>query len=222
MPINIQQKDIFLSSEADAWFERNRAAIKKRDFSHDLVVQAVTDIAKLPQYYLVNLKILEVGCGEASRLQYLVSNLNVDVFGIEPSAKAVEQACNCGVKAQRGTADHLPFEDASFDIVIFGFCLYLCDRQDLFRIASEADRILKPDAWVVINDFFAPTPVKREYHHKPGIYSYKMDYRTLFDWHPSYTCYSHKLSQHGINEFTDDPQEWVGTSVMRKKSNLDE
>lgn len=220
MTATTQQKDIFLASEADAWFERNQQALQKRNFAEDTVVQAVIEIAK-PSHD-ARIGVLEIGCGEGRRLEWLAEQLNVDVYGLEPSTKAVEQACLRGVKTQRGTADDLPFENASFDIVIFGFCLYLCDRQDLFRIAAEADRVLKPDGWIVINDFFAPTPTKREYHHKPGIYSYKMDYRTLFDWHPAYTCYAHKLSQHGINEFTDDPQEWVGTSVLRKKSNLDE
>lgn len=220
MITNTQQKDIFLESEADAWFERNQQAIQKRNFAEDTVVQAVTEIARLSQD--PKIAILEIGCGEGRRLEWLAENLHVDVCGLEPSSKAVEQACHRGVKAERGTADDLPFEDASFDVVIFGFCLYLCDRQDLFRIASEADRVLKPDGWIVINDFFAPTPIKREYHHKPGIYSYKMDYRGLFGWHPAYTCYAHRLNHHGANEFTDDPQEWVATSVIRKKSKLDE
>jgi len=104
-----------------------------------------------------------------------------------------------------------------FDIVVFGFCLYLCDREDLFRIAQEADRVLKPDGWLIIHDFFAKTPTRREYHHKPGLFSYKMDYRRLFDWHPAYTCFSDELNHHGRREFTDDPQEWVATSVLRKR-----
>lgn len=222
MSTTTQQKDIFLLSEADAWFERNQGAIKERDFSEDSVAQAVMDIVKLPQYAAANLSILEIGCGEARRLEWLAGTLNINTFGLEPSSKAIEQACSRGVKAQRGTADNLPFDSNYFDIVIFGFCLYLCDRQDLFRIASEADRVLKSDAWIVINDFYASEPIKREYHHKPGVYSYKMDYRTLFDWHPAYTCYAHKLNQHGSSEFTDDAQEWVATSVIRKKLNSDE
>lgn len=86
----------------------------------------------------------------------------------------------------------MPFGNATFDVIIFGFCLYLCDQQDLFRVAQEADRVLKPDSWLVINDFYAPNLVKRAYHHK--------------------------VTVHGKQEFTDDPQEWVATSIMRKKS----
>lgn len=214
------QKDIFLISEADAWFERNQIALSKADFASDPVAMAVLELAESTplQPEASKLQILEIGCGEGRRLAWLADRLNSDVYGVEPSALAVEQACLRGVKAKRGTAENLPFDDMAFDIVVFGFCLYLCDRQDLFRIAQEADRVLKPDSWLVINDFFAPTPIKRTYHHKPNVYSYKMDYRELFDWHPAYTCYSHKLTHHGQNGFTDDPHEWVATSIMRKKS----
>lgn len=222
MTLNTHQRNIFLASEADAWFERNQLGVQKKDFCHDTVVREVMEIAKLPQYSNVKLKVLEIGCGEGRRLEWLSKNFDVEVFGIEPSAKAVEQARIRGVNAQRGTADNLQFAHSFFDVVIFGFCLYLCDRQDLFQIASEANRVLKPDAWIIIHDFFAPLPIKREYHHKLGIYSYKMDYRTLFDWHSAYTCYSHQLNHHEIHGFTDDPNEWVATSVIRKNIKSDE
>ena len=42
-----------------------------------------------------------------------------------------------------GTADKLPFEDQSVDILVYGFCLYLCDREDMFNIAAEANRVIK-------------------------------------------------------------------------------
>ena len=68
--------------------------------------------------------------------------MKMECYGIEPSFKAVETACTSGVNAVQGTADRLPYRDGLFDVVVFGFCLYLCDREDLFRIASEADRVL--------------------------------------------------------------------------------
>lgn len=221
----MQQKDIFMDSEADAWFKRNRQSLAQRNFAlDDPVTQAIAEIEPLARAGggTQKLRVLEVGCGEGRRLSWLADHLPVDVQGLEPSALAVEQACARGLQVRRGTADSLPFDNASFDILVFGFCLYLCDRQDLFRIAQEADRVLKPDAWLVIHDFFASSPVRREYHHKLGVYSYKMDYRVLFDWHPAYTCYAHRLSHHGQAGFTDDSQEWVATSVLRKKAPADE
>jgi ubiquinone/menaquinone biosynthesis C-methylase UbiE len=88
-------------------------------------------------------------------------------------------ACAKGLSVQQGTADVLPFDDNSYNIVIFGFCLYLCDREDLFRIASTADRVLRDSGWLFILDFFSPLPCAKTYHHRPGVLSYKMDYRTL-------------------------------------------
>ena len=161
---------------------------------------------------------LEVGCGEAKRLAWINENMNLMCRGIDPSKKAVLGANKRGVDVLQGTADELPYADQSIDFVVFGFCLYLCDRSDLFRIAHEANRVLKPDAWVIIHDFIANTPTMREYHHLTGLYSYKMDYRKMFDWHPDYTCFSHEINPHEEPGFIDDSDEWVATSIMRKKS----
>lgn len=216
----MSQKDIFLLSEADAWFERNKVATSEIDFSDDSVAASVVEVAGFPATGLMTdgLQILEIGCGEGRRLEWLSEKLGADVFGVDPSALAVEQACARGVKAERGTADELPFEDATFDILIFGFCLYLCDRHDLFQIVREADRVLKQDSWLIIHDFFSPIPIKCKYHHRSGIYWHKMDYRELFSWHPAYTCYSHRLRDHAQNGFTDNERDWVATSIMRKRS----
>jgi len=164
-------------------------------------------------------RLLEVGCGEGRRLGWMQEHLGLDCYGLEPSIMAVDMAQRSGVHAVQGTADQLPYADSSFDIAVFGFCLYLCDRADLFRIAFEADRVLKEHGWLIIHDFYASTPMRREYHHKAGIYSYKMDYRRLFDWHPGYTCFSHEMMHHGRSVMTDDAQEWVATSVLRKSMN---
>jgi len=214
----MKQKNIFLQSEGDAWFERNHQAIDGRDYGKDdIVILKVLEISE--QYKEVeNLKILEIGCGEARRLAWLAEHMKCDVYGIEPSMKAVQQACLHGVDARQGTADVLPFDSASFDILIFGFSLYLCDQEDLFKIAAEADRVLKPDAWLLIQDFYSKIPIKREYHHKHGLYSTKMDYQSLFVWHPAYTCYSQTVFHHSKPLFTDESQEWVATTVMRKKT----
>ena len=46
------------------------------------------------------------------------------------------------------------FPDNFFDMIILGFCLYLCDRNKLFKIASEVDRVLKENSYLVIIDFY--------------------------------------------------------------------
>lgn len=217
-PNKVRQREIFLDSEADAWFDRNHKALTRRRYEEDPLCASVVEIYPMLQGEGKPPVILEIGCGEGRRLAWIASRLGGQVAGIDPSAKAVAEACAMGIDARQGTAEMLPWQDASFDIVIFGFCLYLCDPEDLFRIAAEADRVLKPESWLLIQDFHATSHTRRAYHHRPGIYSTKMDYRRLFDWHPAYTCYSHRVTAHGLSEFTDDAQEWVATSILRKRA----
>lgn len=211
----MEQKKAFLEGEGDAWHKRNSGAAVRLELPDGdpllsamlkLTSPAATDGAT----------ILEIGCGDGARLAWLKENRACECYGIDPSERAVAAASQRGVLAQRGTAELLPFSDRMFDIVAFGFCLYVCDREDLFRVACEADRVLKHRGWLLIYDFYDTAPSKREYHHRPGLFSYKMDYRTVFTWHPSYTNYSHMVFHHSRGGYTDDPNEWVAVSVLRK------
>lgn len=210
----MKQKEIFLQSEGDAWFVRNRQSVASRKLPDD--DSLLREIRELP---IVDgrLQILEVGCGDGSWLAWLMANRDADCYGIEPSGQAVAAACARGINAMQGSADELPFENQSFDIVIFDFCLYRCDRGDLFRIASEADRVLRSPGWLVIMDFYSLTPRARTCHHRPCMQSYKMDYRSLFAWHLDCACMTHKVRHHGAAGYTDDPEEWVAVSVLRKR-----
>tara|TARA_X000001036_G_C20648332_1_gene793964 strand:- start:568 stop:1251 length:684 start_codon:yes stop_codon:yes gene_type:complete len=220
----MKQKDIFISGEGDKWHERNERDLLNKDLSKDLVVQEIIELIDENQYDsglkngMKRIRLLEVGCGEASRLTYLEKNFNnLECYGVEPSKKAIEIANSKKIKAIIGTADNLEFDDGEFDIVIYGFCLYLCDREDLFQIAKEADRVLKDTGFIVILDFFYPgSNSKNKYSHKEDIYSYKMDYRKLFNWHPFYECYKHKIVHHSKHSITDEINEWIAVSLIRK------
>lgn len=76
--------------------------------------------------------------------------------------------------------------------------------------------MLKAPGWLLIEDFFSPVPRTRPYRHRPGVQSYKMDYRTLFEW-PDYVCMTHRVRGHGKSAYVDDPEEWVGVSVLRRR-----
>jgi ubiquinone/menaquinone biosynthesis C-methylase UbiE len=207
------QKERFLESEGNAWLSRNQKALDETPLEKDPLLLQIIDLPLVK-----GSNVLEIGCGEGRRLAWMQENLGYYCSGIEPSSRAVELANQKGVRAIQGTADCLPFPDGEFDLVIFGFCLYLCDRSDLFKIAAEADRVLKDPGWIIIKDFYTPTPRKRIYHHLPGLFSYKMDYRQLFTWHPNYNCLTHQVRHHADKIYTDDPHEWVALSVIRKNS----
>ena len=210
----MKQKDIFLQSEGDAWLERNTCVPVSAAVPDPLLAEIV-NLRPQPRQ---GTQVLEIGCADAARLQRLAEMYGCTCQGVEPSARAVAMARARGIDVHQGTADQLPYADQSFEIVIFGFCLYLCDREDLFRIASEADRVLRSPGWLLIHDFYSPVPAQRDYHHHSGLYSYKMDYRKLFTWHPAYVTYSHNVRDHARGGYTDASGEWVATSVLRKQS----
>lgn len=218
----MSQKDIFLDGEGDAWFLRNKEALDRRTHGpEDPVVAQIMSLAgTFPSGFRPRL--LEVGCGDGRRLEWISAKLGFDCHGVEPSEIAVREATQRTVKVVRGTAEQLPFEDESFDIVVFGFCLYLCDPRDLFRIAAEADRVMSKTSWLIVHDFFSQEYAVRRYHHRAGVYSRKMDYRAMFDWHPEYTCFSHQVCHHVDQSYTDDRSEWVAVSVLRKAPREDD
>jgi ubiquinone/menaquinone biosynthesis C-methylase UbiE len=206
------QKDIFLSGEGDAWLGRNRSSLIERDWAQqDLLFQELAKL-KMP----AGSKVLEIGCSNGSRLQKLREVTQWDCYGLEPSAKGVSQAEERGIHAVQGTADKLPWTDAYFDVVIFGFCLYLCDRADLFKIAAEADRVLKNPGWMAVLDFYSVASKENTYSHCAGVMSHKMDYSLLFSWHPFYTCYSHRVVDHASVDYTDKSDDWMSVTVLRK------
>lgn len=215
----LKQKDIFLQGEGDAWYERNVQALERRALPADdpVIPQVRHVVESCPERDAdQRLQLLEVGCGDGSRLAWLQTHLPVRVFGLDPSRKAVAACARHGVDAQCGTADQLPYDDGRFDILVFGFCLYLCDDEDLFRIAAEANRVLKADAWLIIHDFFSKAPARRDYHHRNGVQTRKMDAASIFNWHPSYTCVHSIIRHHEHLGHTDDRDEWVATQLLRK------
>lgn len=211
-----KQKDIFLDSEGDIYFERNNSTIQNQEMGpNDPIIFALSKlIAKKNENN--SLKLLEVGCGEAKRLQWISQNYNIQCFGVDPSQKAVETANSNNVSAIKGTADYLKYENEKFDFIVFGFCLYLCDREDLFQIAKETDRVLKKSGYIIIRDFFSTTPFSTIYKHNNKLLTYKMDYRKLFDWHPHYECIFHTVDTASKPVPIDDKSEWRSTSIIRK------
>lgn len=209
------QKDVFLESEGDAWYRRNKVELESRDWSLDPVCVKTKQLIDASG----GGRILEIGCGDGSRLRYLSKCTASAVFsGVDPSGEAITRALGNNVNAYKATADNLPFEDDTFDIVIFGFCLYLSDDMDLFRIAQEADRVLAKTGWLLILDFESRSPTYCIYRHRDGIYTRKMSYKDMFLWHPAYTLASHEKFHHLTRNWTDDPDEWVSLACLRKVS----
>jgi SAM-dependent methyltransferase len=208
------QKQIFLEGEGDAWHQRNRAAVNRR--STDPVIEAVAGLGWRPG------RILEIGCGNGWRLALLRDLFGAACEGLDPSPAAVEEGRTRGggVALRVGTADDLSaFAARSFDLVVFGFCLYLVDRADLFRTVAEADRVLADGGVLAIYDFCPPVPYTNPYAHDPRVSSYKMDYARAFLWNPAYVevrrILAHHAHQPGLDALAN-PDDRIAVTLLRK------
>jgi len=212
-----RQRDVFLSGEGDAWFQRNSSVENMTSTSDDILLQALLELPLLKGAGTV---VAEVGCGSGLRLKALETRNGWQVYGLDPSRHAVAALSEIGVEAHVGTAEKLPWQDNSIDLLIFGFCLYLCDRDDLFQICAEAHRVLKSESWLAILDFWSPHHRSNPYHHKQGVRSFKSNVPAMFCWHPSYILTDHKVRHHVTHALTDDPDSWVAATVIRKSINF--
>ena len=161
--------------------------------------------------------VLEVGCGAGHRLALLQRRFGAECHGLEPSAEAIAhgRAQYPDLLFEQGTAETLSYPDDRFDVVIFGFCLYLCDPRDHFRIAWQADRVLRDGGYLVIHDFLAPAPYSNAYAHRAGILSHKMEWSRMFAWSPAYRLIARQYLEHQTAlSFAADEQ--ISVDVLRK------
>ena len=214
------QGEVFLGGEANEWFSRNHSRIginPARQLLGEWCIPHKKDIGK----------ILEIGAGNGMPLAFLCNLLDAQGFGIEPSQKAVENwslirgdiAGGASASLKVGLANKIPFEDKSFDLVIFGFCLYLVDRSLLYRAISEADRVLRDGGFLGIEDFDSPNPYSNKYCHKEGILSYKSDYSKIFTSSGHYHLISKHSYSHAANHFDANFDERVSLSLLYKQEN---
>ena len=210
------QRKVFLEGEGNAWFKRNYMDDVDQIANwtdQDSLVQLLEDLPLPPG---PEISVFEVGCGQGLRLARFKSSKGWSVAGLDPSEEATAAVNAVGLTGMTGTAEALPLADRSIDLLIYGSCLYLCDRDDLFRIAAEAHRVLKPQSWLAIKDFWSPYQKINSYHHRLDVSSYKDDLPTMFTWHPSYTVVDHRLRAYLTRAYTDDQQEWVATTLLRR------
>ncbi len=116
--------------EYDAWFDLNPLAYESE-------LRAIRSL--LP----VSGKIVEVGVGTGR----FAAPLGI-MLGVEPSAEMRRRAAARAVEALPGTAESLPFDDATLDAVVM--VTVLCFLDDVETAFSEAHRVLKPSGCLII------------------------------------------------------------------------
>lgn len=212
------QRDTFSENEGDMYFARNQKGLAELSPGRRLVVERIA-------HHLESTKatnVLEVGCASGGNLAALNSLKPIAAFGVEPSREAVRVGKENfpSFDLLVGTAEVLPFNDGSMDVVWFAFCFYLVDRPLLYRVVAEADRVLKDGGMIAIHDFDPDVPCVRAYSHCPGVSSYKMDYPGLFLCNPAYSLVEKvSFTQENV-EWTSDAQQRLALWICRKNIEL--
>jgi ubiquinone/menaquinone biosynthesis C-methylase UbiE len=88
-------------------------------------------------------RVLDVGCGAANMTHHL--RHYGDVIGVDSNPKPLEIARERGLEAYQGSADDLPFEDSTFDLVTLLDTVEHVPAED--TVFEECRRVLRgPDA----------------------------------------------------------------------------
>lgn len=203
------QKNIFSKSEGDAWYLRNINSYRNGK-------SYLLDHLKINK--IKPRKILELGCSHGHHLNLIQKEYDCEAYGVDPSDKAIQLGKELypNINLSQGVASDLPFKKNYFDMIVYGFCLYLCDREDLFKIVYEGDRVLSENGFCLICDFQPSFPNKCEYHHYNGCVSFKMDYKKMFLSNPDYFLVSSCLKAHNNNDTIFNQNERVSIDVIAK------
>jgi SAM-dependent methyltransferase len=171
------QDQIFLVSEGNKWFERNKEVLERFDPQADFPLKLM-DIYGLHPH-----SVLEVGAANGFRLAAISERFGCRCVAVEPSADAISdgKARFPSVEFVRGGAYQIPLQE-SFDLIIVNFVFHWIDRTHLLRSVAEIDRILVTGGFLIIGDFAPLNLIKVPYHHLANdqVYTYKQNYAAIF------------------------------------------
>ena len=117
-------------------------------------------------------RVLELGAGGGANLGFYNRQTVESVTGVDPSDELIALAKERMAPADRdffrvekGIAEALPFENASFDTVLSTFTL--CSVQDQAMALSEARRVLKPGGRLLFLEHgLSPDAAPRKWQHR--------------------------------------------------------
>ncbi len=191
------QAEAYLDTAGDAYYKRNEPDFGKTD-----PIMPILEAAGIRPTAA-----LEIGCANGWLLRRIKSKYDCEVRGVEPSAKA----CAIGNKAlggdyiKQGVAQDLSmFQDNAFDLVIYGWCLWLCDPRTIFKVVAEGDRVLREGGFLIVLDGIPARPFWYKYA-PPGseeaekeMVGWMMDHTPFWLAHPGYRKLGEAVTWKGI------------------------
>ncbi|HUW63384.1 MAG TPA: class I SAM-dependent methyltransferase [Spirochaetia bacterium] len=106
--------------------------------------------------------ILDVGCGTGSLLSKIPQGNDTKLYGIDLSPAMIKVArdkLDRDVELKAGDSEHLPWTDASFDIVCSSDSFHHYPQPE--KVLREMKRVLKLNGHIVIGDLWYPSPLRQ-------------------------------------------------------------
>lgn len=137
------------AARGDWWDSRNFDKWKSHYLSEYERGRSVIDLLRthLPELRLEAMRVLDIGCGDAG-VTIAFAEAGAEAHGIEPFEPSVQRGKvraeehGVPVSLQVGVAEELPYDDASFDLMILDNVLeHVQDRE---RSLDEIRRVLRP------------------------------------------------------------------------------
>lgn len=211
------QDHIFSTQAADGYFERN--------FCENVEAARLEKDRLLDIHMRLNLappnSMLEIGCMTGVRLEAFRRQYDCQVFGIEPSRKAIGYGKKFYPKVDLrvGVASELPYGNGHFDCIVLGNFLSWVDRLSIFKVAYHVDRVLRAGGIVYVMDFDSSTPHVNKYVHNKNCYTYKMDHCQMFLWSPQYYVVYKEYYLCSSYDFKSKREDCTIVTVLRKNLN---
>lgn len=146
---------------------------QSRPYFHPLVVGKIKEFLQLQEPVA---QALDVGCGTGQSTLALTS-VAKQITGTDVSAEMLAQALSDShIQYLEAPAEMLPLPDTSFDLITVSLAFHWFDRD---RFLSEAYRLLRPSAWLIIyNNGFSGRMRENPEYEKWDKQSYRARYPT--------------------------------------------
>lgn len=214
--MRVDQDKVFVESEGDRWFERNKEALDKFDPERDIPLRLMTMYGLRPR------TVLELGASSGARLAEIHRACGARVVAVEASRRAVcyGKSRFSDVKFIQGQAHKIPLR-RPFDLIIANFLFHWIDRAHLLGLVAEMDRLLVDGGFLLLGDFYPPHPMRVPYHHVEDrrVYTYKQDYAQVFLASGIYQLTCALTGDHGSLELQTDVSrlDRIGVCLLRKQ-----
>lgn len=173
-----KQDNIFTIHEADAWYERNKKKLYEAGQSNS----KTESIIKLIQNLKLSTKgkVLDIG-GANGRVSagIVAENKHWTATVLELSRKAICHGKKTfpKLKFMHGNITQkrqLPKEQ--YDIVIIRGVFCWIDRLHLTQTIANIDSLVINSGYLIISDFYTPSPRANAYIYSKGVFTFKQDY----------------------------------------------